>query len=85
MKAFPEPPSVPCLAMACLLEGFTRQLTVCKCTLRAAFANVTLFPDALKIEILRWHPYRFAVCSEEVRTEMTAKAEEVFVVVNGLY
>ena len=72
LKTFPEPPSWPCHLHDSLRR--LRSLKACTCNLQKIYSIFGYHTSSLKKERRKWHPDRFATCSQG----MQDKAEELF-------
>ncbi|KAF2764231.1 hypothetical protein EJ03DRAFT_355969 [Teratosphaeria nubilosa] len=84
LTTFPDPPATPCSNPSCHSTAQDRALRACPCNIQALFGSLSA--RELRAWRVRFHPDRFAVVPEGAeRAEMQRKAQEVFVVVDGLF
>ena len=84
LRYFPEPPraSKPCGKPGCKASAKERALKACPCDIRKLFEEDK---STLKSARVTFHPDKFSRVPEDVREKVKKAANEVFVVVDGMY
>lgn len=84
IRRFPEPhPKAPCTLLACGRTAKSRALLACPCLIKAIYGG--LDKAELKTARLQYHPDKFARCDEGLRAGFQKKAQEMFIVLDGMY